>query len=264
MKGLTLNLGGGSAEKIAHYIRDIAEGVSEEDIVEVVLKPSVLKLAKAPRGKMKKDDRKPIMTSREIAEILGKPHAVIFNKMSRFLWCDADSTQEKEFRLSSFKIPQGIEYPMYELSEKACDVYCNWVCSHNNYKTVADSMERLKKAVHEKFHSKKRQPEREVKDSGFLLSGEARKDCKKICDVFDEFITGPGLEGREIKELTESYQQFYSAMQIVGLDLQDKKKLESALAGVAIESEMQGFIYGFRMFEEMIMRRIPEMQEVVV
>lgn len=53
-------------------------------------------------------------------------------------------------------------------------------------------------------------------------------------------------------------------MQIVGLDIQDKKRLESALAGVAIESEMQGFIYGFRLFAEMMIRRVPEMQEVMV
>lgn len=98
--------------------------------------------------------------------------------------------------------------------------------------------------------------------SSFLIKGEARSDCKKLCEVFDDFITGPGLEGREIKELTESYQKFYDAMQSIDMDIRNKKRLESVLAGVAIESEMQGFIYGFRMYEEM-MRQLPAMQEKV-
>lgn len=109
-----------------------------------------------------------------------------------------------------------------------------------------------------------KQREMTVGSGGFLLKGKARTECKNICEIFDDFITGPGLEGREIKELTESYQQFYSAMQTVDLDIQDKRRLENTLAGVAIESEMQGFIYGFRMFERMMMWRISAKQEVAV
>lgn len=109
---------------------------------------------------------------------------------------------------------------------------------------------------------KQRETTAEIGD--FLLKGKARTECKKLCEVFDDFITGPGLEGREIKELTESYQEFYRTMQTVGLNIQEEKKLENAIAGVAIESEMQGFIYGFRMYEEIMMRRIPVMQEATV
>lgn len=259
MKGLTLNLGEGSAEKIVACIKDIAGNVSASDIVEIVLKPSIPEPARTSKGKSE-----PVMTSKEMAEILGKSHSIIFNKIAKFLCSEADSTQAKEFRLSSFKIPQGIEYPMYELSEKACNSYYEWVGKHNNYKTVADSMERLKKAISDRFHPDKQQAKYATESGQFLLKGEAREDYGKICEVFDDFITGPGMEGREIKELTESYEQFYRAMQIVGLDIQDKKRLESALAGVAIESEMQGFIYGFRLFAEMMIRRVPEMQEVMV
>lgn len=163
MKGLILNLGEVSTEKIVDCIKDIAGSVSENDIVEIVLRPSTLEPMKESQNKMKKQ-----------------------------------------------------------------------------------------------------QPTFTIESSQFLLKGEAREDCRKICEVFDEFITGPGLEGREIKELTESYQQFYSVMQIAGLDIQDKKRLESALSVVAIESEMQGFIYGFRMFQEIMMRRIPKIQEITV
>lgn len=259
MKGLTLNLGEASTEKIVGCIKDIAENVSARDIVEIVLKPSMPEPARIAKSKSET-----VMTSKEIAEILGKSHSIIFNKIAKFLCSEADSSQVKEFRLSSFKIPQGAEYPMYELSEKACNFYYEWVGKHNNYKTVADSMERLKKAISKRFHQDNQRVKSTPESSQFLLKGEARADYGKICEMFDDFITGPGMEGREIKELTESYEQFYNAMQIVGLDIQDRKRLESALAGVAIESEMQGFVYGFRLFAEMMIRRVPEMQEVVV
>ncbi len=258
MKGLTLNLGEASTEKIVDCIKDIAENVSARDIVEIVLKPSM------PEPRISKNKPKTVMTSKEIAEILGKSHSIIFNKIAKFLCSEADSTQAKEFRLSSFKIPQGTEYPMYELSEKACNYYYEWVGKRNNYKSVADSMERLKKAISKRFHPDNQRTKSISESSQFLLKGEARADYGKICEMFDDFITGPGMEGREIKELTESYEQFYNAMQIVGLDIQDRKRLESALAGVAIESEMQGFVYGFRLFAEMMIRQVPEMQEVAV
>ncbi|MCM1245769.1 MAG: hypothetical protein NC293_09025 [Roseburia sp.] len=97
-----------------------------------------------------------------------------------------------------------------------------------------------------------------------LNLGGSRSDHRRICEIFDDFITGSGLEGREIKELTESYQQFYNVMQLADLDIRDKRRLEDALAGVAIESEMQGFIYGFRMFEKIMMQRCPAMQKTAV
>lgn len=112
------------------------------------------------------------------------------------------------------------------------------------------------KRINEKFHPEKQQKGFSEENVQFLLNGEARAEYGKICKVFDDFITGPGMEGREIKELTESYEQFYNAMQIVGLDIQNKKRLESALAGVAIESEMQGFIYGFKLFDALLNRML--------
>ncbi|MCI8962974.1 MAG: hypothetical protein HFG37_04585 [Eubacterium sp.] len=67
--------------------------------------------------------------------------------------------------------------------------------------------------------------------------------------MFDRFITGPAEEGREIAELREEYEAFYETMKQANIDSEQSRKLEDSLFGVAIEAEMQGFIYGFKMFE---------------
>ena len=118
MKGLTLNLGEGSTEKIVACIKDIAGYVSASDIVEIVLRPAIQESAKVSESKPE-----PVMTSKEMAEILGKSHSIIFNKIAKFLCSEADSTQAKEFHLSSFKIPQGTEYPIP--SGQAASKICN-------------------------------------------------------------------------------------------------------------------------------------------
>ncbi len=82
-----------------------------------------------------------------------------------------------------------------------------------------------------------------------LLQGRSRVECQYITDLFDRFITGPAEEGREIAELREEYEAFYETMKQANIDSEQSRKLEDYLFGVAIEAEMQGFIYGFKMFE---------------
>ena len=74
--------------------------------------------------------------------------------------------------------------------------------------------------------------------------------------MFNRFITGPAVEGREITELTEKYQKFYEVMKSTQLKAQESNRLEDALYGVAIEAEMQGFIYGFKMFDALLNKQL--------
>ena len=46
----------------------------------------------------------------------------------------------------------------------------------------------------------------------FLMDGRSRAECEKIKEIFDRFITGPGLEKREIAELTQKYKEFHDVM----------------------------------------------------
>lgn len=89
---------------------------------------------------------------------------------------------------------------------------------------------------------------RKIMNGGFLLEGKPRSEYEKYCNMFNQFITGPAAEGREIIELTEKYQKFYEVMKSTKIRVQESNKLEVALYGVAINAEMQGFIYGFKMF----------------
>ncbi len=92
--------------------------------------------------------------------------------------------------------------------------------------------------------------------SGFLLEGKPRSEYEEYCNIFNQFITGPAVEGREIMELTEKYQKFYEVMKSTQLKVQESNKLEDALYGVAIEAEMQGFIYGFKLFDAMLNKQL--------
>ncbi len=87
-----------------------------------------------------------------------------------------------------------------------------------------------------------------------LLQGRSKTECWYITDLFDRFITGPAEEGREIAELREKYEIFYEAVKQADIHLEQSRKIEDSLFGVAIEAEMQGFIYGFRMFGVLIDR----------
>ena len=91
MNSVTLSIGSSDAEKIAACIKSIAGGVSASDIVEIVLKTP------AP-AKEEKKRQAVTMTSKEVAEVLGKSHAIIFKRIARFLCADAD---RKSTRLNS-------------------------------------------------------------------------------------------------------------------------------------------------------------------
>lgn len=92
--------------------------------------------------------------------------------------------------------------------------------------------------------------------SEFLLEGKPRSAYEEYCNMFNRFITGPAVEGREITELTEKYQKFYEVMKSTQLKTQESNKLEDALYGVAIEAEMQGFIYGFKLFDALLNKQL--------
>lgn len=81
----------------------------------------------------------------------------------------------------------------------------------------------------------------------FLLEGKKKIEYEKYCNLFNQFVTGPAVEGREIAELTEKYHKFYEVLKALQLTTKESNKLEDVLYGVAIEAEMQGFIYGYKL-----------------
>lgn len=253
MSGVRLNIGSDDAEKIAACIKGIAGNVSASDIVEIVLK--------APEVREQKRQEKPgvTMTSREVADVLGRPHSAVFKQIAKFLCSEETDGKERGYFLTSFECSHKNKksYPMYEMTESACREYREMVAGYGSeIKSVAEGIRRFDQAIQEHFHPEKKATVRSEADSGFLLEGKPRSEYGGYCDMFNRFITGPAAEGREIAELTEKYRIFYEAIKSTQLKAWESNKLEDALYGVAIEAEMQGFIYGFKMFDALLNKQL--------
>lgn len=77
---------------------------------------------------------------------------------------------------------------------------------------------------------------------------DAESGYKDVRELFNQFITGPKGENREIPELTQAYERLRAVMEAQVPGAKADTAITSAVYDVAIESEMQGFIYGFQLF----------------
>ncbi len=84
------------------------------------------------------------------------------------------------------------------------------------------------------------------------MNGRSRTECEYIKNLFDKFVTGPAIENREIEELSRKYKEFYEVLRSAGMATAENNRLEDAVMGIAVEAEMQGFIYGFKVFEVLL------------
>lgn len=84
--------------------------------------------------------------------------------------------------------------------------------------------------------------------SGQKLVEDAESGYKDVRELFNQFITGPKGENREIPELTQAYERLRAVMEAQVPGAKADTAITSAVYDVAIESEMQGFIYGFQLF----------------
>lgn len=90
----------------------------------------------------------------------------------------------------------------------------------------------------------------------FLLESRPKSEYQEYCDIFNAFITGPAIEKREIAELTQKYQHFYNVLISLPVETKISNELEGAVYEVAIEAEMQGFIYGIKLFEALLNKQL--------
>lgn len=237
MSEVALKISAKDAEKIAEYIRNIAGNITAGDIAEIVfMEPD------------KKAKNEPVVSSVEIAKWFCQPHAKVFGRISKYIGGYAKELEKAEFRLTTFRNSQEKEFPMYELTRRGCEIYCKQVEGQSKYQNIAGGIEKFRNEIGRRFGLEGCNPA----DSNFLLKGKSKLEYQDICNMFDKFITGPALEGREIIELTQKYEQFYQVMSQVKVPSKDSNKLEDALFGVAVEAEMQGFIYGFKLFDALL------------
>lgn len=191
------------------------------------------------------------VTSWQIAEIFQSTHARIFNRISRFVNAEATEEEKKEFEVA-YRSYNGNrrKHPIWKLSEKGCQIYTEKICSEEKRsKAFVEGLEKFKQLIEQNFHGADEQ-------KNILMQGRSRTECGYIKKLFDQFITGPAIENREIEELGQKYEEFYKAMGNLVDDSTAKAKIEDSVAGIAIEAEQQGFIYGFKVFELLLNREL--------
>ncbi len=206
---------------------------------------------KGMQAKPNEKDSTARITSMELAPLFGCPHSKIFQRIAKFLGTYAGEEEKQEFELTAFRNNQEREFPMWNLTERACEIYIKQVCmGKERYVTISDGLQKLRALMNERFY---KEPERRRYDpTGFLLEGKASAEYADLKQVFDRFITGPAVEGREIIELTKKYEKFFAVLQETNVTAQEDNRIFDAVAGIAIEAELQGFIYGFKMFGELM------------
>lgn len=230
MSEIVLNISQEEAGKVAEIIQKIASGTAEQK--EIV-------------------DPEPI-TSWEMADIFKTSHTRIYNQIERFVTAKATEEEKKCFEVANRTYRRGLEHPIWKLSEKGCELYIEKISKEEKRsKTFVEGLNRFEEEVGIRFHGKPRNEKKQI-----LMEGRSRSECGYIKELFDRFVTGPAIENREIEELGEKYKEFYQVMGNVVKSESEKSRLEDAVMGVAVEAEMQGFIYGFKVFEVLASRAI--------
>lgn len=217
-------------ERAAEIIRRVAEGTMQQ---------------------LERKNTEDPVTSWQISEIFQSTHVRIFNRISKFVNTEASEDEKKEFEIA-YRSYNGNrrKHPIWKLSERGCWIYTEKICSEEKRsKAFVEGLEKFKELVEQKFHGDNEQ-------ENILMQGRSRTECGYIKRLFDQFITGPAIENREIEELGEKYEEFYKAMSYLTDDSHTKQKLEDSVAGIAIEAEQQGFIYGFKVFELLLNREL--------
>ncbi len=230
---------------------DKSEGlfrINEKDTRQIA--ECMKKISLALRGAVNENQPEISICTMEIAGMFGWQHTKVFNMISRYVTVNAEESEKKEFRFAErvYRVGTTRTHSVCYLTEKGCRIFLDKICAGDirKSKKFVEGAEKLRQAIDGASGQRK----------GILMDGRSRSECGKIKELFDRFITGPAIENREIAELTEKYQVFHDVMKEMQLKVKDSNEIESAVYGVAIEAEMQGFIYGFKLYEELLNRQL--------
>lgn len=177
---------------------------------------------------------KTVLNSREIAELFSEYHSVTYRRIAQLI-TELSPDDIGEFKMSSFQNVKRQEYPMWELTERGCRLYLEKIESNRCYGKIRDGVSKMKNAL----ERRKATPEKntEIEDQ--------RNDIKYL---FNQFISSGKGDEREIPELTEAYRNFNKVLDAHIMSARAETAITAAVYDIAIESEMQGFIYGFQLF----------------
>ena len=144
---------------------------------------------------------------------------------------------------------------MYRLNEKGCEAVLEWLKEYQFYRTVERKIPDLKKEIRMRFHPEER-PAPVADKSGFLLGGKPESDYADISKLYDQFVSGPGQTNREIPKVTEKCKAFYKVVEKNFPNVDDNNEVVLAMLDAFSEVERQGFIYGFKLIDSMLSKKL--------
>lgn len=207
------------------------------------------------------------ITSWEIAEFFWWPHTRVFNQIAKFIATEATGKEKEEFKPGKRKFGKRggeptREHPIWKLTEAGCKIYIEKVCiAAKRNKAFIEGLKKFNEEMSKRFHGAQAHESNPEPPETILAQGRSRTECgyDYLKQLFDRFIDGPALENREIEELRVKYEEFYRVLAGIKMTAAEVSKMETAMMDVAIEAEMQGFIYGFKVFEALALaNRISE------
>lgn len=174
-----------------------------------------------------------VMNSREIATLFQEYHSVTYRKIAQLI-TELSPDDIGEFKMSSFQNVKRQEYPMWELTERGCRLYLDKVESNRCYGKIRDGVSKMRDLLEKR------------KNAESCETNE--KSGNDIKELFNQFISSRKGDEREIPELTEAYRNFNKVLDAHIMSARAETAITAAVYDIAIESEMQGFIYGFQLF----------------
>lgn len=184
------------------------------------------------------------MTTKEVSDILQRPHHEIFKKVSCLLVEHPEHQKSGEFVLTEFvnsnKTRQ--KYPCYEMTEKGCKVLYEWLRHYNRYRTISQKMKELKKEMHTRFHPA--EIPSWVNIGNILLSDRSRSEYQELVKLYNNFAEMTATKGRDLPEMEQVCDRFYRIIKSRFPSVKDNNEIMKAMWDIMGAAEMQGFIYG--------------------
>ena len=97
------------SEQIVELMDDVKKIISLMAVVDVCEEEKPVEVGKT------------IMTSREVADMFQEYHSVTYRRIAQLI-VELEPMEQTEFKMAQFKARHQ-EYPMWELTEKACKLY---------------------------------------------------------------------------------------------------------------------------------------------
>lgn len=121
------------SEQIVELMDDVKKIISQMAVVDVCEEEKPVEVGKT------------IMTSREVADMFQEYHSVTYRRIAQLI-VELEPMEQTEFKMAQFKARHQ-EYPMWELTEKACKLYLTRMKRDRCYGKKKTGIEKMEKEL---------------------------------------------------------------------------------------------------------------------